>query len=84
MVTNILSIPEINSKYLFTFKAYYDKSNTWIPFVILDEKNIEIENISLKQLPNIVNGKFFIGCVGYNPSGWYDYKTIVKNKIKYM
>ena len=84
MGTTLVSIPEIDSKFIFTFQAYYDKLNTWVPFVILDEKNKESENISLEQLPDIVYGKFFIGCIGYNPSGWYDYKTISKDKIKYI
>ena len=84
MRTNLLPIPELAIKDIFTFKAYYDKSNKWLPFVVLDKTNKEIENIPLERLPNTITGKFFTGCIGYNPSGWYDYKTIIKDKIKYM
>ena len=84
MRINLVPIQELAIKDIFTYKAYYNKLDAWIPFVILDEKHQEIENISLEQLPDIIYGKFFIGCIGYNPSGWYDYKTIVKDKIKYM
>ena len=84
MGTNLVPIAELAIKDIFTFKAYYNKLDIWIPFVILDEKHQEIENISLEQLPDIVYGKFFIGCIGYNPSGWYDCKTIVKDNIKYI
>lgn len=84
MRTDLVSIPEIAIKDFFTFKAYYKKLDIWMPFVILDENHQEIENISLEQLPDVIYGKFFIGCIGYNPSGWYDYKTIVKDKVKYI
>jgi len=84
MIKNLVPIKELDIKDFFTFKAYYDKSNKWLPFVVLDKTNKEIENISLERLPNTITGKFFIGCIGYNPYGWYDYKTVLKDKVKYI
>ncbi len=83
-MTNLVPIKELAIKDIFTFKAYYDKKNIWLPFVVLDEKNQELECISLERLPNTITGKFFTGCIGYNPIGWYDYKTIPKTNVKYI
>lgn len=64
-------------------------NNEWKEFFII-RKNVETDGINdivlhrrLNELDNNVFGKYFKGCIGYNPNGWWEYITIDKSKVRY-
>ena len=63
--------------------------NVWKEFILLKNKSPNgIADIRLnKRLcelnDNDLYGKYFRGCIGYNPSGWWEYVKVQKKDIRY-
>lgn len=71
-------------KYFFEIQV----QNEWKEFMVLKNKtkdgtNDIAVNKKLEDLDNIVYGKYFKGCIGYNPSGWWEYVVVKRNEIRY-
>lgn len=71
-------------KYSFEIQV----QNEWKEFMVLKNKtkdgtNDIAVNKKLEDLDNIVYGKYFKGCIGYNPSGWWEYVVVKRNEIHY-
>ena len=71
-------------KYYFEIQV----QNEWKEFMVLKNKtkdgtNDIAANKKLEDLDNIVYGKYFKGCIGYNPSGWWEYVVVKRNEIRY-
>ena len=71
-------------KYYFEIQV----QNEWKEFMVLKNKtkdgtNDSAVNKKLEDLDNIVYGKYFKGCIGYNPSGWWEYVVVKRNEIRY-
>ena len=71
-------------KYYFEIQV----QNEWKEFMVLKNKtkdgtNDIAVNKKLEDLDNIVYGKYFKGCIGYNPSGWWEYVVVKRNEIRY-
>ena len=71
-------------KYYFEIQV----QNEWKEFMVLKNKtkdgtNDIAINKRLEDLDNIVYGKYFKGCIGYNPSGWWEYVVVKRNEIRY-
>ena len=71
-------------KYSFEIQV----QNEWKEFMVLKNKtkdgtNDIAINKKLEDLDNIVYGKYFKGCIGYNPSGWWEYVVVKRNEIRY-
>ena len=64
-------------------------NNEWKEFFIISE-NVQLQGINdiilykeLNELENTVFGKYFKGCIGYNPNGWWEYIRVDKTKLRY-
>lgn len=80
-----------NSKIETEEKEYFYEilvHNEWKEFIVLKDKTQDgIDDIKvnkdLSELDNIVYGKYFKGCIGYNPSGWWEYIVTKKSNLRY-
>ena len=81
----------LNGHFDFDKKFTYEIkiNNVWKEFIIL-KKNEYIDGINditlsrrINELDNEIYGKYFKGCIGYHPSGWWEYITIKKSDLRY-
>tara|TARA_E500000178_G_scaffold354775_1_gene425030 strand:- start:1064 stop:1318 length:255 start_codon:yes stop_codon:yes gene_type:complete len=71
-------------KYSFVIMVNHE----WKEFVVLKNKtkggiDDVIDNKKIEELDNVVYGKYFKGCIGYNPVGWWEYVVVKRNEIHY-
>ena len=67
------------------FKAEILHEEKWINFYIMneDEEPYELNEMTIKCLPESIKGLYVSNTIGYNPLGWFSKKMVSKKNVRF-
>ncbi len=67
------------------FKAEILHEEKWIKFYIINEDGepYQLNEMTIKCLPESIKGLYVSNTIGYNPLGWFSKKMVSKKNVRF-